>query len=237
LTDSGYNGSRLGYNLWKMRTTGEQTVLQIEADAAAYGIRKVPDAYGKMRWFITCTDCGKDDSVFHASLRTADHLMSHFTKRGWLLNRKESQYCSTQCARAARAKKQAERKEIEVTQPTPPPTPVTAIGPDPKIVRRVITLLNENFDTDKRLYAAGWDDARIAKEAATSLEFVTKYRREGYGELAEDPELGRLREDIKAMDDLFSGQLKQLEQSFAQQLAELRGRADRLGKSHHKASG
>jgi hypothetical protein len=230
--------------------TGQAAVLQLEAEAAAYGFRKIQDGQGKVRFVVTCTDCGREGSVFHAALRDERQLLAHFAKHGWMFVRKEAQFCSTQCSRSAKEKQRIareQRREEEMKHPiTPAPTapaqapahaPVGAIGPDPKIARRVITLLNDHFDSEKRVYEPGWSDERIAKEAAAALDFVTKYRREAYGELAEDPEIAKLRDDLKAMDDLFTGQLKQLELNFAHQINEVRGRLERLSKVHPKAAG
>jgi hypothetical protein len=230
--------------------TGQAAVLQLEAEAAAYGFRKIQDGQGKVRFVVTCTDCGREGSVFHAALRDERQLLAHFAKHGWMFVRREAQYCSTQCSRSAKEKQRIareQRREDEMKHPLPPPAPVPApaparepvasIGPDPKILRRVITLLNDHFDSEKRVYESGWSDERIAKEAAAALDFVLKYRVGAYGELAEDPEIGKLRDDLKAMDDLFTGQLKALEQNFAHQINEVRGRLERLGKVHHKASG
>lgn len=223
-------------------TTGLQARLQIEADAAFYGIIPTTDTQGKIRWVVTCTFCGKKNDFFRSDINDAEQIINHFRKQGWVFNRKEFQYCSTIHAREAKETKRVERETERIeemkhpVQPAPPVAPVTAIGPDPKIVRRVITLLNDHFDTERRLYEDNWSDDRVAKEAGTSLEFVTKYRKDAYGELAGDPVLLRLEADIKALDELFLGQLKSLESSFSQQINELRTRLQMITKSH-KAGG
>jgi hypothetical protein len=235
--------------------TGQAAVLQLEAEAAAYGFRKIQDGQGKCRFVVTCTDCGREASVFHSALRDERQLLAHFVRNGWMFARKESQFCSTQCARSAKEKRQARERaerEEEMMKPTPAPTPapapahapVSTIGPDPKITRRVIVALEEHFDDEKKLYRPGWDDQRIAEETKAALDFVKKYRKDAYGELAEDPEIAKLRDDIKAMEDLFanqlslfSTQLKDLERSFAHQIAELKHRAERLNRAHPKAAG
>lgn len=235
-----------------MRKTGQAERLRIEGDIAAYGLERVTDSTGRVRWRACCTKCGKEEDCFRADLRDADQMINHFLKRGWVMRRKEPMYCSTSCQREAReqlekqrAMQRAMQQEIEMKHPTTSATSTmalttvagTAIGPDPKMLRRVFAMLDDNFDTDRRLYRSGWSDERIAKEASASLEFVTKYRREAYGELAEHPEIGRLRDDIKAMDELYTKQLKQLEGSFASQINELRSRLEKLGLLHNKAAG
>lgn len=232
-----------------MRKTGQAERLRIEGDIAAYGLERITDNTGRVRWRARCAKCGKEEDCFRADLRDADQMISHFLKRGWVLRRKEPMYCSTSCQREVREqleKQRASQREIEMKHPTttglsslPALTAVagTSIGPDLKMMRRVFTLLDEHFDGDRRLYHRDWNDARIAKEAVASPEFVIKLRREAYGELAEDPEIGRLRDDIRAMDELYTKQLKQLEGSFASQINELRSRLEKLGLLHNKAAG
>jgi ribonucleotide reductase alpha subunit len=72
------------------------------------------------------------------------------------------------------------------------------------VIRRVITLLNAHFDAETGKYVEGWNDARVAKDADALLSFVIKYREEGYGALAEDPEVVELRADIKKLNDEFA---------------------------------
>jgi hypothetical protein len=226
-----------------MKATGQTARLLIEAEAAAHGIRSVVDGHGKSHWIIKCSECGTEKSVFNASVRDASWLVSHFTKHGWVFDRKVAQYCSTTHAREAKERSRLGRKvEVMKHETTSAPVvvaPVTApvAGPDPKIVRQVITLLNDNFDPNKRTYSIGWDDARVAKESKASLEFVTRYRREGYGELAEDPQIAQFRADLKAMGELYGGSLKSLEQSFAQQIGEMNTRLERLMSVRPKAGG
>jgi hypothetical protein len=238
------------YSNWKggrMKATGQHAKLLVESAAAQYGIRSQVDGHGKSHWIVKCTECGTEKSVFNASVNDSNWLVNHFTKHGWVFDRKVAQYCSTTHAREAKERQRQLRKEEEMKhEPTPPPAPVQGvesvsvvppIGPDPKIVRQVITLLNDHFNSTKRLYEPGWDDARVAKESQASLEFVTKYRREGYGELAEDPQIAQFRADLKAMGELYHQSLKSLEQSFAQQLGEMNSRLERLMSLRPKAGG
>jgi hypothetical protein len=211
----------------KKEFTGKQQVLQLEADAAFYGFRKIQDGQGKIRWIVTCSNDGRESSCFHASFDSVNQLLTHFTRQGWIFNRKVSQYCSTQCARSAKEKQKIERKEDELKRPVLPPVP--AIQPDPKIQRRIYRALEEHFDDVKKLYREGWSDERISKTEDVSLDFVIKCRREGFGELAEDPEIAKLSGDIKALEELFT--------AFAQQIGELKHRMDKLSKTHNKASG
>jgi phosphoserine phosphatase len=105
------------------------------------------------------------------------------------------------------------------------------------IMRRVITLLNDHFDMDKRLYRSGWSDELIAKTAETSPEFVVTFRRSAYGELAEDPMISKLRDDVAALRELFEQEVHKLRAQFEPQLREVDYKLARLIGEHNKAAG
>jgi hypothetical protein len=229
-----------------MRASGQHARLLVEAAAAQYGIRSVLNGHGKSHWVVTCTGCGVEASVFNASLNDASWLVAHFTKHGWVFDRKVAQFCSTTHAREAKERQKQLRREEEMKhEPSPAPAPIQAItpmnsapiGPDPKIVISVITLLNDHFNKDKRVYEIGWSDERVHKQSGASLEFVIRYRREGYGELAEDPQIAQFRADLKAMGELYHGSLKSLEQSFVKELGDMSNRLERLMSVRPKAGG
>ena len=238
--------------------TGERAVLQIEAQAAAYGVRPTHDSNGRRRYLIACGECQHEDSVFNSKLQHVEDILSHFRKKGWVFARGAHPYCSTEHDRDARrrAKREKERLEEQLKHPishpvrrpvtreeaiamtTPstaalsaalPTVPSTAIGPNPQIIIQVITLLNEHFDKAKRLYNAGWSDERIAKEADTALTLVVSYREAGYGKLAEDPEKTRL----KGIADALEAKIMAL----SNELDAFKVQIDRFTGVHHKAQG
>jgi hypothetical protein len=222
----------------KNRThSGFEMVAAIEAEAATYGVIRTTDARGKGRYHVVCSHCERPTTpFFDPSINSAEEVMAHFKRHGWIFSQRAKPLCSTKCAREARAKKEAEReaeRKKEMANPIkppavpveqrplpiprsiqpplpkviamPPPTstapPPPVIGPNPKIARPVITLLNEHFDTDTRLYHPGWSDERIAKEANAAIAFVIYNREEGgYGKLAEEPETTKMRNEIIALE-------------------------------------
>jgi hypothetical protein len=71
--------------------------------------------------------------------------------------------------------------------------------PNMKLVRQAIALLDDHFDEEAHRYRPGWSDEKIAKETGLHIVQVAKIRCEaGFGELADDPEMVKLRDDIAA---------------------------------------
>jgi hypothetical protein len=222
-------------------TTGQNAVMQLEAEAAHYGVIRTTDKDGRRHFITTCGHCGRQQNTFNSTFDHVDEILSHFRKQGWMFDYKVSPYCTAQCQRSAKKARQIEdreKRQIEEMnhKPSAPPAPVAApsmIGPNPKIVVKVITMLNEHFDLDKRLFREGWSDERIAKEAATSLTFVVGYREDAYAKLAEDPMTTKLREDIKALEELQARHVAEVNAK----LDELKARLDKWTGVHHKAQG
>lgn len=79
------------------------------------------------------------------------------------------------------------------------PSKIEAVA-NPKLQRKVYALLDDHFDEDRRLYKAGWSDKKIAETAETSEQYVASVRRGAYGELAEDPMVTAIRNEIDALD-------------------------------------
>ena len=56
-----------GHGMSNRTSTGQQAVLQIEAEAAAYGVVRSTDSQGRARFEVTCGDCGKQTGMFNSS--------------------------------------------------------------------------------------------------------------------------------------------------------------------------
>lgn len=237
--------------------TGLQAVMQLEAEAAHYGVIRTTDKDGRKHFIVTCGQCNRQQNSFNSTFDHVDEILSHFRRQGWQFDYKLPPYCTAQCQRSAKRAKQVEEREKRQIEEmnhkpqAPPPNSIPSvipaissappmIGPNPKIVVKVITLLNEQFDLDKRLFRPGWSDDRIAKEAGTSLTFVVGYREDAYAKLAEDPMATKFREDIKALEDLQSAQSSALMASmadFSRKIDDLKARLDKWTGAHHKAQG
>lgn len=206
--------------------------LQIAADCAHHGILEILDGAGRRRWELTCGHCGKSTNHFRADVKDGAQIINHFARGKWVLARNRSPYCSRECAGAARL---IEKEQAMSPKPNggSPPVPQP---PNPVIMRRVITLLNDQFDMDKRLYREGYSDERIAKEAETSVDFVVMQRRGAYGELAEDPMIATLRSEVASLRQLMEEETVKMRQTFDAQIKEVDYKIARLI-GHHKAGG
>lgn len=100
-------------------------------------------------------------------------------------------------------------------------------NPSPKITHLVFQMLDSVMDAGKRLYKLGYDDDKVAKECGTTREIVAYLRRETFGELAQDPRVQVLRDDI----DLMSMQLEEIRKNTEASLKEMRSRLDQIAQN------
>lgn len=115
---------------------------------------------------------------------------------------------------------QAEEEVIDMlTQPKLP-------TPSPKITHAVFQLLDGVFDPAKRLYKSGYTDQRVAKEAGTSEDVVLYLRTETFGQLAEDPRLGNIRDDLELLGMDAAEKFAALQKA----LGELRSRIEQVAR-------
>lgn len=115
--------------------------------------------------------------------------------------------------------------------PTVIPTvenPVNKPNVAPKIMHAVFQQLDVVFDAQKRLYHSGWTDQRVAKECGTSDDVVTYLRYETFGELAEDPRIKSLRDDIA----LLGMQLDEVVKNSTSAIRDLTSRVDQMAKQN-----
>ena len=148
-------------------------------EASSWGIERKhdPDHNGQLRWVCSCA-CGKTSSMGEPPDINPQALTNRMRNRGWLISQKRPPICPT-CA-----------QENHVMSKNP-------VGPDPKIARRVYGLLDDHFNEEARVYRPGWNDKKIAEAADTSFDLVVDIRRKAYGELAEDPVIQIIRDDIE----------------------------------------
>ena len=159
---------------------------EIEAGAARAGFAKVKgprDHQHSVRWQIVCSACDHVETKGWGPRTSPEIMVRNFRRAGWTVGRGIRPLCPS-CG------SNREAKEVKDTP---------LVGPSPKIARRVFGLLDDHFDEQTRRYRPGYSDERVAKEANTAIELVMRLRREAYGELAEDPKLTELRDDIELL--------------------------------------
>lgn len=155
-------------------------------EAERYGIVWVHNLDNPIhgQWEAVCK-CGETIRKAWAIARPVEMMLKQLRKTGWLLGLRHQPICPS-CATDT-------REHIVVTKEATV-TELPHLIPNPKIARAVFRLLEENFDAEAGRYAGEWSDDLVAKEAQTSPQFVAKTRREGFGEITEDPEVTRMRE-------------------------------------------
>jgi hypothetical protein len=113
-------------------------------------------------------------------------------------------------------------KEKPMTETKAPPTP------SPKISHAVFGLLDDTFDAEKRQYKNSYSDARVAQECGTTEEVVVWLRRETFGELAEDPIITTLKEEIELMRMEVAENVAALTRTFSPRLDQLANRVEQI---------
>ena len=181
------------------------TFSRIAEEAATYGVMHTHyDGTAPIKWKVTCGSC-QEAQLYGWPIDTHPRtLVSKLRQRGWNLELHHTPVCKS-C-----------QKEAAMTKPT--------TGPDLKLARRIYSLLDENFHEGSRLYRDGWNDERVAKEADAALDVVVKFRREAYGELAEDPALQALRDDLA----ILRMEVEDIREKFKVALTPLEARIDEL---------
>lgn len=203
----------------------------IAAEAGQYGIRFGSiEAGGRRspRWFIHCGTCETEVAKGWNAETSPDLMIGNMHRAGWKLQRNRPPICPT-CLHPPRS------NDNMTTEKKSP-----GIGPDPKIARRVFALLDEHFDEGTRLYRSGYTDKRIAEEVGTSEELVARTRVAAYGELAEDPIVTGLKDDIQLLrmelDDVRAASIK-AHDAMAQKIAAMEEKLVRARVLAHKAAG
>lgn len=162
-------------------------------------IKKPHMPAGKVGTVATCSECGLEAMLLHA-IGSEELLDKNFQRKGWRMDKKPI------CPNCQ------ERKPKNM-----------ATVPSANAIRgqvHLVKLLTEHFDVEAGQYDDGWSDQKLADETKLSLDYVTNFRREGFGEIKEPEALSQLRQDINALEALQAD----ASATFAQQIAELRSK-------------
>lgn len=87
----------------------------------------------------------------------------------------------------------------------------------------LIRMLDEHFDPKAGVYASGFSDAKLAEASGLKVEFVTKFREEGYGKLRNPhlEELAKLKVDASRDFDAMEMMFKNVRDDFNRRLSVL----------------
>lgn len=162
-----------------MKGNNSSTAKRVAAEHAPYGfVYEVRDQL--IGWHADCT-CGMSQRVHYPITNPLKITIHRYEQMGWTIKKNRTPVCAT-----------CNEKEIAVAL-----KPATIqLGPDPKIARGIFACLDEHFDDAKKVYHGKWSDEGVAKHLGVSLDIVTNIRKSAYGELAEDPKVKQLSDDI-----------------------------------------
>jgi hypothetical protein len=172
------------------------------------GGRSLSTAPGHIAATVTCTVCSVADDVRLRSVMPPAQIDQKFTQLGWALDPNVCPACRSKPA-----------KEKPMTKPSPAAIQAQVV---------MFTLLQTHFDADNGVYAAGWTDDKIAKQANLAVDTVAEFRRAGFGELKEPAELRQFREDVNALDQLC----KETFATLQSDMASLRARGAELSRKY-----
>lgn len=133
------------------------------------------------------------------------------------------------------------REHLQLVKPLSPQEPQHApqakedetpmkngLSPSPKITHTVFQLLDDIFDPATRLYKSGYTDQRVARESGTTEEVVAHLRREVFGELAEDPRISNMRDDLELLRMEAAETFAKLQKG----IGELQSRLEQVARAH-----
>jgi hypothetical protein len=202
----------------------------IEGQAAEFGFEKVRlPGTRTVRWRMRC-GCGFE--VLHGwqAKTSAELMVRNMRRQGWEVEHRRTPVCPK--CRKLYGKDAFKAEEEDMSRHAA----AAQLGPDPKIARRIYAKLEDVFNDQTRLYSSGWSDEKVGVELDVSPELVTRLRREAFGELAEDPVIGSLRDDITLTKMELDERVSGLKAEFEKKLTDLATRFDVILGSARRAA-
>jgi hypothetical protein len=161
-----------------------------------------------VRWGCTCSECGTKVMTHFKTMTDPSRVVAAIESKGWEFWQNQP-VCPT-CVNKA-------KQEKKMTN-----TPKNDVIANLKLQRKVFDLLNEHFSETSRTYSNGWSDKKIAEAAQTSEVFVAKLRNEAYAELAEDPMVTAIRNEItdlekhsKTVEDMLLNEMTKISEKVS----------------------
>lgn len=182
----------------------------------------LPNGRLKVEVFCSTPQCGEVGSFNCHGLFDAEQYDKRFVRKGWTL---DPNVCP-----ACKARKKEERKMTTQTKTAPAKATAVEAGTTGslKAQRRMNELLLQHFDEDAGRYANGYSDQKVASETGLSLNVVTRYRTEAFGELKEPAELQALQHEIDGLQKRLDEEVQTIASLFGEEITKLRARLTEL---------
>ena len=155
---------------------------------------------------LICSQCGKAGKLNIRALMPPEQIDAKFKQAGWKLD----PHICPDCQRKNNRIKEKEKHMS--SQPS-----VAAM----KAQARMFQLLSDHFDPEAGKFESGFSDDVIASTTGLKPEFVKEFRIAAFGEIKEDEAIRRLRDDIKAIEDLQREQNTAIVEAVAKLRSEL----------------
>lgn len=153
---------------------------------------------------LACARCPKVGDLNCRQMMPPDQIDQKFSQAGWALDPHTCPDC-----RAIPKEKTVASKPSQAAM---------------KAQTQMFHALSAHFDPDAGRYATGWTDKRIAEETGLSPDVVSEFRRAGFGEIKEAPEIAALRADVVSLEQLS----REHTAMVSAEIASLRGRIAKL---------
>lgn len=168
---------------------------------------------------VKCRDCEKTWEIKfpHAKFLPIGVVLKKARREGWLISSKHKPRCPKHSVEPKQYRTIVMREEppAPVFRPMSAPLPILPsileaavkesvmsieeLSPasNARTKLKVINLIQGNFDEAIHRYHAGWSDERVAKDAGgLDITYVAKIRVEFFGQLAEDPAVKELQDEL-----------------------------------------
>ena len=188
-----------------MTKIGAQGLAGIERDALYYGIHKGFDReHNRTEWSVTCK-CGVVYAAPFTSNSPPSLMAKKIRQQGWACDEHIDPACPACVAAAAEQTKRKPKTMVDNPK----------IGPDLKLTRRVMAMLDQHFDEATHRYKGECSDALIANAVGCTAEMVAHVRIDGgYGEIEADPLIHKVQDELDMLMDEIEGVVAGMRNEF-----------------------
>lgn len=201
-----------------------------QAEALGFAWIHIPEQ-GRGVWRCRCSICNVASDHGWPFDTNPQKMVANMRRQGWRMGWKHGNQCP-ECIKTERKEKPVNEAPLNTLHQQP----ITNIGPDPKLARRIYQQLDDHFDEVTKRYKGSESDETIAKRISTSVMIVAKIREEAYGKLAADPEALKLQQAIDDMAKRYDDRMTAMMEQFDGEVRVLKQRQAKL-LGDHKAAG